>query len=52
MPKYIAIPADKSGTWSEILDHAAARYDVAGNDFIGSRQYNAPSGVIVFKLEV
>lgn len=52
MPKYIAIPADKTGSWSEILDFAAARHDVAGNDFIGSRQYNAPSGKIVFKLDV
>lgn len=48
--QYIVIPADKSASWSSILDHAASRYDVAGNDFIGSRQYNAPSGKIVFKL--
>jgi len=52
MPKYIAIPADKTADWSDILDYAACRYDVAGNDFIGSRQYNAPSGKIVFKLDV
>lgn len=50
MPKYITIPADQSATWGDIFDYAAARYDVAGNDFIGSRQYNAPSGKIVFKL--
>lgn len=52
MPKYIAIPADKSADWSDILAHAANRYDVAGNDFIGCRQYNAKNGVIVFKLDV
>jgi len=52
MAKYIVIPADKTADWSEILEHAANRYDVAGNDFIGSRQHNAESGKIVFKLEV
>lgn len=52
MPKYIAIPAAHCANYRDILDYAAARYDVAGNDFCGSRQYNASTGVIVFKLDV
>lgn len=50
MTKYIAIPADKSGNWNDILDHAET-LGIYGNDFMGSRQYNAPSGKLVFKLD-
>lgn len=52
MPKYIVIPADKTAHWSDILDYAAGRYDVAGNDFIGSREYRSSTGKWVFKLDI
>jgi len=50
MPKYLAIPADAATTWDGILDHAE-KFGIYGNDFIGSRQYNAKNGVKVFKFE-
>jgi hypothetical protein len=53
MTKYFAVPANKTATWGEIIDFAeTAGYVRCGNDFIGCRQYNSPSGKIVFKLDV
>lgn len=51
MPKYLAIPADKSATWDGIFEYAE-KFGIYGNDFIGSRQYNAKTGVKVFKFEL
>lgn len=53
MKKYFAVPANHTANWGQILDYAEnAGFIRTGNDLCGSRQYNAKSGVIVFKLHV
>lgn len=51
LPRYIVVPAAHSATWGDLMAYTKQRYGVWGNDFIGSRQFTASSGALVFKLD-
>lgn len=53
MKKYFAVPAAHCATYGDIIDFAEnAGFIRTGNDLCGSRQYNAKTGVIVFKIQL
>lgn len=48
--RYIVIPALFADSWDTLLDYAWCVLGISGNEFMGSHQYNSPTGNIAFKL--